>query len=594
MIIPWKDSLDTIKSTVSFFYKRYKRKKKYYKQINKKISKIKLESFQGYRPVYKYFSRGIEQEISDLIKQKKSLLLVGKPLSGKSRILYEVVQCFKIKTNISLLRIREYNYDDFIFPRNIRKKKKTYVVIIDDLQLFVEQPDFNYIFNEFKRRGFLIISSCRSGFEYTNTKNAFIRKMGIFESNFDSNIFNIENISSTEAENISILNNLLCNEVRKRFDGTIGSLFMPLEEMERRFNNCVEEEKLILRDLKKLYLIEAYSEKDTYPLSWIEIKSNEKSLNLQKYKFKHILEQLQTREFLVIERSNLYVDSAYINNVIEFTDNPSEMDIVHEMIEVYEETPKVLYKLGNKIQKIWISDQENTDLLHLAKEQWIKAIPLFNHNKEEVDVAKTLNNLAGIYSKISVIEKDLTQMQMAFDTYDQTLELFTQRKYPRNYYLSIFNKANTYLQRYTITNDLQDLDDALNLFNSILELIPKIEMSILYAQTLQQIGNINLSKSGIETEIDNKIRFCLIAKQYCDDALLIFNKNTHPFFYFHVLYSLGRVYHNLAQYDSEDENCAQALNYYEKSLGFFTEEEFSNIFHSIQTNIERLSSFCNN
>ncbi|MFC1968467.1 hypothetical protein ACFLVX_03655 [Chloroflexota bacterium] len=102
------------------------------------------------------------------------------------------------------------------------------------------------------------------------------------------------------------------------FDGNIGSVFMRLAEMDRRFDvECGPEEKTILRTMRKLYICGIYEGRQVFPLNWIKTITDKLGLKAEDYQWIGWLEKLKGWEFITIVSSNrVYAEEVYLEDVV--------------------------------------------------------------------------------------------------------------------------------------------------------------------------------------------------------------------------------------------------------------------------------------
>jgi hypothetical protein len=86
----------------------------------------------------------------------------------------------------------------------------------------------------------------------------------------------ILSLTITEEEGEKIADAVNIPWANVKFNHTIGSIFLPLREMEIRFNDCNPEEKSILRAIKRLFDSGIYKAKRFFPHDWIKIVCRKK------------------------------------------------------------------------------------------------------------------------------------------------------------------------------------------------------------------------------------------------------------------------------------------------------------------------------
>jgi hypothetical protein len=76
-----------------------------------------------------------------------------------------------------------------------------------------------------------------------------------------------------------------------RFNKTVGSIFMPLAEMSKRFKECTPEEKSILRSVKKLYICGVYEEDQIFQLDQIKRVSENEGVKKEKFELEELIKK---------------------------------------------------------------------------------------------------------------------------------------------------------------------------------------------------------------------------------------------------------------------------------------------------------------
>ena len=85
----------------------------------------------------------------------------------------------------------------------------------------------------------IILATCRSEMEYKKAKNTMQEKNIDLETIFSQNLIELGRVSSETGKDITKKVGINWDNVN--FDGTIGSVFMQLGEMEKRFGQEDEE-----------------------------------------------------------------------------------------------------------------------------------------------------------------------------------------------------------------------------------------------------------------------------------------------------------------------------------------------------------------
>ena len=128
----------------------------------------------------------------------KSVLIVGPPLGGKTRMVYEALRKAK-KYDLIIPRTTNIDIESFILPRQT-KIWKPKLMFIDDLHRFVEQQNFEYLFEVCRKNKINLIATCRSEIEYNKTKRGMLDKNLDLETGIFDQIIEVSEISEKQRE----------------------------------------------------------------------------------------------------------------------------------------------------------------------------------------------------------------------------------------------------------------------------------------------------------------------------------------------------------------------------------------------------------
>jgi hypothetical protein len=170
-------------------------------------------------------------------------------------------------------------------------------LFLDDLHKYVEKNGFERLLRAFLDSDTIIVATCRSGIEYKKIE----AKIGGGDIDpamiFGGSGIELKTIAEEEGKRIADAVNLPGEKVN--FNGTVGSIFLPLREMEIRFGQCEREEKTILRAIKRLFVSGIYKAKQFFPHDWIKIVCRKKyGLEGEVYDWKNWHERLEDKEFV--------------------------------------------------------------------------------------------------------------------------------------------------------------------------------------------------------------------------------------------------------------------------------------------------------
>ena len=100
-----------------YIIKLRKEYKNYYSVIWKSSNKLKARELLGERPFEEYYyTRSIDNQIQRSLERRRNIIIVGPPLSGKTRSFYNALK--QLKTPVHLLVPRSVPVQNFQFPKD--------------------------------------------------------------------------------------------------------------------------------------------------------------------------------------------------------------------------------------------------------------------------------------------------------------------------------------------------------------------------------------------------------------------------------------------------------------------------------------------
>jgi hypothetical protein len=246
----------------------------------KNSSSIKPEHLTNRTAPAGYYELDEYKTLKEALKNNGHVLVFGAPLAGKTWAIYYALRTIDPAANVTIPRLKNIdNLEKFVLPFRFAFWRKN-ILVLDDIDKFTDIQNFKYMVDEFLKNKTVIVASCRTGNELDKLrKNEWLCPL------FTKNIIDFPaNIPDEKGKEIASEIKVEWNP--SLFDGKIGSLVMSPEPMKIRFNECSDEEKLLLRCLRILYKAGVYQENENF--SFKNIKHLCKKLfekNLEKYIF---------------------------------------------------------------------------------------------------------------------------------------------------------------------------------------------------------------------------------------------------------------------------------------------------------------------
>jgi tetratricopeptide (TPR) repeat protein len=363
----------------SFFYNRRRKLYAYYQTIWKKSSRTKPDEILGIRGKLgfdpQYYKRPMDEHIKKKIENNQSVLILGGPLSGKSRAVWQALTTLRRSTDVIIPRVASTNPDDFSIPFRFTFWRKS-VLLLDNIDEYAEKLNFMYMLHEFLKHNCIVVATCRSGNEFDRLKN----KMGEELPSLFEDPIEIPKISEEEAKKIA---DSAKKKLPTTFDGNIGSVFMPLNVMKERFQQCSRIEKSVLSSINRLHSAGIDAEKlGRFPLKKIEqICKSKYEVVLEQHELVEALKELQKKGFVEVVGDEVRIETAYFEGVIESDFDTKEN--LRTMIELFREDFRSLalvgmraYVLGDLVVK--------TFLLLIERESSIEKLSSMHQNLNNV------------------------------------------------------------------------------------------------------------------------------------------------------------------------------------------------------------------
>ena len=446
-----------------------------------KSSSLKPEDLLGTRPFNPYYYHRQEDDLVDeSLSNKKNLLIIGSPLSGKSRALFETLTNLNEPQKVAIPICKNINPETFQLP------KKTEIIVIDDLHRFVEQQNFDHLFRIAIETNVVIAATCRSEIDYKKVKNKMLDKNILLETTFE-NIIELPRISNEVGREIADKADISWGEVK--FDGNVGSIFMRLEEMKRRFDNCNDIEKTILRGIKTLYICGIFKE-NLFPIEWIKIAAKEDGLEGTDFEWIGWFESLKDKEFITLEGNKVQAEEVYLEDVVELPAEIKILDVLEETITTFSGVPEALFRLGNRAYTIGTIDLERAEYMKIAINAYEEALNVYTLDRFPMDYAMTQNNLGTAYRTLGEVEAKPENCKKAINACEEALKVRTLDRFPMDYAMTQNNLGNAYGTLGEVEAKPENCKKAINAYEEALKVFTKEEFPEIYPRVKSNLRKV--------------------------------------------------------------------------------------------------------
>ncbi len=538
-----------------------------------------------------YYSRDEDIKLDEILKKNfnlevkeksKHIMVIGPPLSGKSRIIYE---WFKKEKNIDILIPRKELSDiSFNLPHNSKVTNKK-ILYLDDINLYIKNKDFiPYFESIISLNDITILSTCRSGYEFENTTNLLLKEHQIdIENIFD--FIKIEKIDTKLAKEIADKLNIDWKDIE--FNGTIGSIILRLNEMRRRFNQELGMlSKTLLEILKYLYLTGLFIFTELYQITIIKQVStlDQFEINFKSYELDKCIEELEKWEFVSrYDKGFLLIDSVYFESIIA-----PEMKIYifdyKKLIELFNDDISILNLIALRLENISNYDLENkVNLLKEAISIYSTILNKVSKTKNRDYIESINKELGDIYFKLAKLIDTKENCKKSIDFYKKTLDFYSVDDYPHFYAMINFSLSNTYELLGTIEDYKENINKSIDYAKIAINIFKNV--SNLYSYSLANIKLGNSYSLFAEVFYENVLDNYKLSIKAFEKALDYFNKEDFPEKYALICYSLGSVYSILTEIKDTEENFEKSRDYYLESIKIRTKETHPSEYSSTHYNL---------
>lgn len=592
---------------IGYVYKTRKEFRNYYSVIWKPSGKLKPKDLLGERPCEEfYFERNLDSFLKRAFERKRNALIVGPPLSGKTRSVYNALLNSKRKINV--LSPRNVAMPVFKFPTDYFFWSDK-LVFIDDIQYYIEKEDnYHLLFREAKNKGIPVIAACHSGREYKKVKNKLIEHNLDLDTLFGEDIIELDKIAPDEGKKVAEGLGKKWDNVK--FNGTIGSIFMPLSEMDRRYDLLDKVEKTALMSIRNLYLCGVFSDNNNFKVEWIKKAASLNELEGKDFEWTAWLKSLEDKEFIkMTARGKIWAEDAYLEYVVKPDVEMTQLDIMEEMSKIFADNNEVLEMIGeraydtgsieanvaeymrvviNAFESILKNIDNNESKPEFVKAQsylgqayWklsrisdtvencLKAMNYFNVVLKHINIdsnptefGRIKNRIGNTYTAFAEIQNKEQNCKVAINAYNEALKVFTIEKEPYEYARVCNNLGGAYLMLAEVSDPAGNYKRSIDLFTESLKVRTIDRYPKDYALTKNNIANTYAQLSQVE----HSERHLKLAVNSYDDALKYNTKAKYPMQYGQIINNIGNAYSMLAGITNDTEYSRKAIAAYKQAL----------------------------
>lgn len=556
---------------IRFLHNRRGRLAAYYDIVWKTSSSLKPREVLGMRPFNKYYYRRAEDKlIAGSLNRKENVLVVGPPLSGKSRAIYQALTDFSKAHDVTIPKCIGINQETFLVPNHLRFWRPR-IILLDDLHRIVEEQNFELLIKASLQSTAVIAATCRSGIEYRKARNRMADKNMDLEMMF-ANIVELNKVSEDAGRMIANEAGITWDKVA--FDGTVGSIFMRLVEMEKRFDECTVVEKTILRAIRSLHICGMYERNQIFPLEWIRLVAKRDGLEGEDFRWRGWLESLEDRELVILARDEVQAEDVYLEYIVKPSSEMSKLDVFKEMITTFAGVPDALLKLGNRACAIGTVELEKAEYVRIGIKAFEEVLETHTPGGSRMHRAVTQNNLGNAYGTLAEVEAKAENCKKAVSLYEQALKVYTLDRFPVDYAMTQNNLGVVYrmLAEVDVEAKADNCRKAIKACEEALQVYTLGRYPMDYAMTQDNLANAY--RRLAEVDVEGTVENCNKAIKAHEEALRVYTLERSPMDYATTQTNLGNAYTALAKVEAKAENCGKAIRAHAEALKVRTLECF--------------------
>jgi len=611
----------------------------YYDVMWKKSSKLKPKDLLPWRGTKEhgfhnfYHLRQEDRQIEQRLARGDHVLVIGNPLAGKTRAIYQALISSKKKYDVLIPKLLDvYNPLDIHIPSQFTRWRKR-VLVLDDINKFAAKQGFTSFLGEFIKKNVIILATCRTGNEYEMLCRSVERELEWFGKPVE-----ISKLSEEEKQQVE---QQLGKALPERFDGNIGSIFVDIETMRQRFRACTTEEKGILRSLKRLHAAGIYKGRELFSLERLKLACDKlEGIQNEKYEWRALIDSLTKNGFVgkVSERpafmekveEQIQTEETYLEQVIE--DDFSPLDNLRQMLAIFAKDPDAAFDIGNESYNRGLVDIQKAAFMKVAVEAYGKTLEVWTYDNNPEKYAMTQNNLGISYGNLAELEKTaencraaitafqealsvrsldrfpiqyantqrslgnayallpeardkVANCRLAISAYREALKVHSLDRFPFDYAMTQNGLGIAYQMLAEVENKADNCQQAIAAYHQVLKVYNLSDFAKEYAMTQNNIGNAYQTVSDTEKEAVKKAANYNLAIEAYHKTLKVYSLDHFPIDYAMTQTNLGVAYRRLAEGEEKAKNCKLAIKAFQEALKIRTLDRFPMLYAKTKTNL---------
>ncbi len=517
------------------------------------------EKKHGFRKYY--YARPIDDKLRELIDQGEHVIVIGKPLSGKTRSVFNALKTLKEPAVITIPTLAVDSFPaDIEIPYNMKMVTRE-VLLVDDIGKFLIKLNFTNVLRKFVRRGTIIVGTC------WETEADFVQQKLEQEAGIRiAEYLMLDKITPDVAKNVAAKAG---KQMPETFDGNIGSIFLDIEEMKRRYGQLDAAGKAVLQSVKRLYQAGIYEGREIFSLNNIhKVASKFHEIDKKKLWWDEVFGKLATQGFADKKESGVHFEEAYLQYVVE--GDFVGVEDFRRLVELFGDDPSALLSIEDKSYEQGLVKLEKAAYMKVAISACKQALNTWTISDNPGQYTMTQNNLGNAYRTLAEVEDKASYCRLAIDACNEALRVYTFDDFPFQYAGTQNNLGAAYQRLAEVEDRASNCRAAIEAYNEALRVSTFDDFPIQYAMTQNNLGAAYQSFAEVEDKPSN----CKAAIEAFNEAFRVSTFDDFPMDYAMTQNNLGNAYWTLAQVEDKAPNCKLALSAFKAALRVHTYDDF--------------------
>ena len=388
--------------SVIWFHDWIKEKQAEFRRIwefYKPAKRLTPKDFKIQRYKKAYIFRKSNTTIEDLLKNEEHILIIGKPMIGKTRTAFEAIKKLE---KFSVIKPKPESIEGIEKVKIPPLSNKNFILFLDELKYFIDKNVEDLVDRLRKKsKKLLVVATCRTGEELDLVKEELLSLYREFTN------IHLEEVSQDDCKK-------LAEDIKKedkkfewkteRFDGTPGgSVTLDLKDMEERYKKAGNG-KVILKALKLLREAGLFLYKEVRVK---DICEDIFELSTERYIWEELINNLKGNGFITTDRDIIDIYPSYLDFCVSDYD-PSLNDLM-------------------ELKNILIRTLDSGDLLYFGNGFYYKKD--FTHAKDcYLEALKIYPEYAAAHNSYGYVLTKLGEAEEAKGRYDKAKKLYEEAK----------------------------------------------------------------------------------------------------------------------------------------------------------------------